>query len=234
MLIMGFVFSGDNKSLLVRGVGPALASFGVSSALADPRLMLFGPNGMIAANDDWQIDSGGQPNGQFIAASAAQAGAFALSNGSKDSALVFTINRSAYTTGLTGSNGATGVALMEIYDTDHELGSRLINGSARMNLTPDGGPLIAGFVIAGNAPITMLLRGVGPTLSTFAVTGALADPKISVFSGSTQVASNDNWETGASTASQLVSTSAQVGAFALPASSKDAVLLLKLQPGPTR
>ena len=59
----------------------------------------------------------------------------------------------------------------------------------------------------------------------------LADPKIAVFSGNTQVASNDNWETGTSTAAQITAASAQVGAFALAAGSKDAALLVTLQPG---
>jgi len=43
----------------------------------------------------------------------------------------------------------------------------------------------------------------------------LADPQIAVFSGSTQVASNDNWETGNSTAAQISAASAQVGEFPL-------------------
>ena len=64
--------------------------------------------------------------------------------------------------------------------------------------------------------------------------GVLADPQITVFSGSTQIASNANWNngTGASSAAQLVSTSAEVGAFPLPSGSKDAALIVTLQPGP--
>jgi hypothetical protein len=77
----------------------------------------------------------------------------------------------------------------------------------------------------------VLIRGVGPTLSVFGVGGVLADPQISVVSGNTQIASNDNWETGTSTAAQIIAASAQVGAFALPTGSKDASLLITLQPG---
>jgi hypothetical protein len=129
------------------------------------------------------------------------------------------------------SNSTTGIALTEIYDTDVLLGARLINVSARMNVTAGEGMLIAGFVIAGNAPKTVLIRGVGPTLATFGVTGLLADPQITVFSGSSAIASNDNWDTGASTAAQINATSTQVGAFALPAGSRDAAVILTLQPG---
>jgi hypothetical protein len=231
-LIVGFVVTGDGKNLMVRGIGPTLATFGVVNALADPMLSLFGSDGSVfASNDDWQTNLNGPSNGALIASVGAQVGAFALPNGSKDSALLATFNNGAHTTSMVRPNSTTGVALTEIYDIDTSSNSRLINVSARMNVTVGEGTLIAGLVIAGNTPKTVLVRGVGPTLSAFAVAGVLADPQISVYSGSTLVASNDNWETGASTAVQISGASAQVGAFALTAGSKDAALLLTLQPG---
>ncbi|MCX6951220.1 MAG: hypothetical protein NTV51_03410, partial [Verrucomicrobia bacterium] len=90
---------------------------------------------------------------------------------------------------------------------------------------------IAGLVIVGNAPKTLLIRGVGPTLTVFGVGSVLADPAIAVFAGGTQIASNDNWGTGTNTAAQLVLAAAQSGAFALQAGSRDAALLITLQPG---
>jgi hypothetical protein len=63
------------------------------------------------------------------------------------------------------------------------------------------------------------------------VAGVLADPQIALFLGTTQIAADDNWETGTSTGSQISSISAQVGAFPLPSGSKDAALLMTLQPG---
>ena len=231
-LIVGFVVSGDNKNLLVRGVGPTLASYGIVNFLADPMLTLYGSNNAVfATNDDWQTDSSGQNQGTLVAATAARVGAFALPNGSKDSALVFTVNSGAHTTSLLRPNSTTGVALTEIYDTDTAPGARLIAVSARMNVTLGEGTLIAGFSIAGSASKTVLIRGVGPTLATFGVSGVLADPQIAVFSGSTQIATNDNWEVGTSTAAQITSASAQVGEFPLPTGSKDAALLVTLQPG---
>ena len=230
-LIMGFVVAGDNKHLLLRGIGPTLAAFGIVNFLADPLLTLYDGPGAAATNDDWQTNSNGQAQGPSIQAAATQVGAFTLPNGSKDSALLFTVNHGAHTSGLLRPNSTTGVALTEIYDLDTVSGARLINVSARMNVTAGEGTLIAGLVIAGNAPKTVLIRGVGPTLSVFGVGGVLADPQISVVSGSTQIASNDNWETGTSTAAQIIAAAAQVGAFALPAGSKDAALLITLQPG---
>jgi hypothetical protein len=231
-LIVGFAVSGDNKNLLVRGIGPGLAAYGIVNFLADPMLTLYGANNaVIATNDNWQIDSSGHDQTTLMAATAAQVGAFALQNGSKDSALLFTANNGAHTTSLLRPNSTTGVALTEIYDLDTIPGARLTAVSARMNVTLGEGALIAGFSIAGIAPKTMLIRGVGPGLSAFGVTGVLADPQIAVFSGSTQVASNDNWETGASTAAQISAASAQVGEFPLSPGSKDAALLITLQPG---
>ena len=230
-LIMGFIVDGDGKNLLVRGVGPTLAAFGITAPLADPMLTLYRSNAVIASNDDWSTTTTGESQASVIASTSARVGAFTLPPGSKDSALLLTVNNGAHTTGLLRPNSTTGVALTEVYDTDTAPGAKLIGVAARMNVTVGEGTLIAGFVIAGNAPKTVLIRGVGPTLSGFGVAGVLADPQISVFSGASVVANNDNWETSPGTTAALVAATAQVGAFALPVGSKDAALLVTLQPG---
>jgi hypothetical protein len=232
-LIVGFVVSGNGKNLLVRGIGPTLASFGVASPLNDPLLTLDGPGGLIATNSAWQTGSSGQAQGSLITATDTQVGAFALPNGSADAALLATVNEGMYTASILSPNGTSGVALAEIYDADVALSpaSRLVNVSARTDVGPGQGTFIGGLVIEGNTPETVLIRGVGPTLVSFGVTGVLADPQIALFSGSSQIASNAGWGTGSSTAAQLSATAAQVGAFALIAGSKDSVLLVTLQPG---
>lgn len=80
----------------------------------------------------------------------------------------------------------------------------------------------AGFIVTGNAPKKVLIRGIGPGLTQFGVAGALVDPRLQVYSGATLLAENDNW--GAVAASST-------GAFALPSVSKDAALILTLAPG---
>ena len=226
-LVMGFVVRGNGKNLLVRGIGPALAPFGVANALADPLLTVFSGTTSVASNDDWQVTTSGQATAADIAAAAVRAGGFALPNGSKDSALITVLNNGPYTTSLARANATTGVALTEVYDLDLTGESRLINVSARMNITTGEGTLIAGLAIAGNTAKTVLIRGVGPTLTQFGVTGVLADPQIAVFNGSTAIASNDNWGNDA----QVAAAAVQVGAFALTAGSRDAALLVTLQPG---
>jgi hypothetical protein len=134
-------------------------------------------------------------------------------------------------TGTLTTSGAPGVGLFEIYDAGGNPDASLTNVSARMEVSDGGSIHIAGFVISGNASKTVLIRGVGPTLSEFGVSGVLADPEINVFSENTQIASNSNWATGTSTAGQIASVSAQVGAFALQPGSNDDALLITLPPG---
>ena len=87
--------------------------------------------------------------------------------------------------------------------------------------------MIAGFVVSGSAPKSVLIRAIGPSLAAFGVTGVLADPKLELFSGSAKINENDNW----AGADALVNSFSSVGAFALDVNSKDAALLATLAPG---
>jgi hypothetical protein len=112
--IAGFVVDGPKpKQLLIRGVGPALGNFGVTGVLADPALALFGTGAQpIFTNDDW---SSGTSAAELRAATHA-VGAFAFAEGSKDSALLVTLDPGAYSAQVTGAGGSTGVSLIEIYE----------------------------------------------------------------------------------------------------------------------
>jgi len=227
-LIVGFVVAGaGSRSLLVRGVGPTLATFGVTGVLDDPQISLYSGSTVVATNDNW----GDAPNASAISATASSVGAFPLPNGSRDSAwLNFDVATAGYTVQLTGVGGGTGVALMEAYDAGGSSGARLANLSARSAVGTGAGILIAGFVVNENA-CTVLVRGVGPALTQFGVTGAMLDPQLQIFSGSQLVAENNDWSS-ASNASTVASTAQSVGAFALPNGSRDAAVLVRLQPGP--
>jgi hypothetical protein len=95
--------------------------------------------------------------------------------------------------------------------------------------------LIAGFVVGGDTPKQILVRGIGPALLQYNVTGALVDPQLRLFSGNTLIAQNDNWSTPVGTGTPgeqaIASASGQVGAFAVPSGSRDAALLITLPPG---
>jgi hypothetical protein len=98
---------------------------------------------------------------------------------------------------------------------------RLERISVRAVSGPWGSAAITGsFTVDGSAQ-QILLRAVGPGLRSYSSATLLADPKLTVTSGGSVVASNDNW--GGS--SSLMSTFDQVGAFPLNKSSKDAAIL---------
>jgi hypothetical protein len=103
--------------------------------------------------------------------------------------------------------------------------SELVNIAMRLPL-PANTTAIAGFVISGNQTQTVLLRAIGPGLSGFGVTGAMADPVLELYSGENKLGENDDWS-----GTQAVQLAAQVGAFALTAGSRDAVLLATLPAG---
>jgi hypothetical protein len=214
-LIVGLSMSGGAKAVLVRAVGPGLSPFGVSDAMADPRLMLFRGAVVEGASDDW----GGGPT---LAATFASVGAFALPAGSRDAALVATID-GGRTVQVVGAS--PGTVLVEAYDAGAGDSPRLVNVSARNRVNGSSEPLIAGFTVVGNAPRTILIRGVGPTLASFGVLGALSDPRLELYSGATKINENDTWATSLST------TFGAVGAFALIPGGRDAALLVTLAPG---
>lgn len=111
--IAGFVVSGPKpKTLLLRGVGPSLANHGVANVVADPSLRLFDSAGrLVAANDNWSD----APNLTELRAATAATGAFALTDGSKDAALLLTLNPGVYSAHVASASG-TGVTLAEIYE----------------------------------------------------------------------------------------------------------------------
>jgi hypothetical protein len=223
-LIAGFVISGGSESILVRGIGPTLGNFSVSGFLPDPQLAIFNGPTNIQSDTTWGGTAG-------LASVFSQVGAFSLSPSSADSALLSTLTPGAYTAQVSGISGDSGVALAEIYDADPDplaSPSRLINLSARSNVGTGANILIAGFVIGGSGTETVLIRADGPTLSTFGVTGVLANPVLTLFdSNGNSIATNSAW--GGTSA--LANAFSLVGAFPLPAGSNDSALLVTLQPG---
>ncbi len=230
-LIAGFVVGGAGtlgaKPLLVRAVGPALTGFGVPGVLLDPRLEIFSSTARVAENDNWGGDA-------QVMSITSNVGAFALSPAtSRDAALyVPNLSSAAYTAQISGVGGASGIVLAEVYDATPAASfdattPRLINVSARSTVGTGGDLLIAGFVIAGPAARTVLIRAVGPSLANFGVAGALSDPQLSLFSGSGRLLGNDDWGGNAALAGGFTG----VGAFSLPAASRDAAVIVTLPPG---
>jgi len=220
--IPGFVLGGSgSKQMLVRAVGPTLTIFGVTGVLGDPRLSLVSGATTVATNDNWLAAD---------AAAFASSGAFALTAASKDAALVSTLTAGAYTAPVTATDNGSGVALLEIYDAATSSSLNVINASTRAFVGSGDSVLIPGFVINGTGALKLLIRAVGPTLGSLGVTGALADPLITLYRGTTALATNDNWSS-AINAVEISATAAAVGAFALPTGSRDAALVTTLPAG---
>jgi hypothetical protein len=121
-LAAGFVVTGSTpKRVLIRGIGPALAGFAVPNSLGDPVLRVYEQDRVIAQNDDWgtPLPTGSTQSAASaaeLAAAATAAGAFPLSAGSRDAALIVTLPPGAYTAVVSGANDATGAGLVEVYE----------------------------------------------------------------------------------------------------------------------
>lgn len=225
-MIAGFVLSGPSKQVLIRAVGPTLTSFGVPGTLADPQLTLYRGSTPIGSNNGWGNDPA-------LTAAAQRAGAFALTAGSRDAALLATATPAAYTALVTGST--SGTSLLEVYDAEAPTeypAQQFTNLAIRATLGSATAPLTTGFVITGRTAKKVLLRASGPALASVGIsTGFAADPEIQLYrlvdGTSRLVASNDNWESSPA----LNNAARRSGAFPLPAASRDAALLLTLPPG---
>jgi trimeric autotransporter adhesin len=224
VLIAGFAIAGtEPKAVLIRAVGPTLGGFGLTGVLVDPVLELFrADRSSLAVNDSWDLEG----NTAAITATSARVGAFALPGGSTEAVISVTLPPGNYTAQVRGAAGGTGIGLVEVYDagTGTE-NSRLSSISSRAEVGVGGNILIAGFVVRGTEPKTILIRGVGPGLNAF-VTGAVANPKLELYRSATLINENDDWTDPA-----IATAAARSGTFAIAVGSRDAALLVTLQPG---
>ncbi len=231
-LIAGFVVTGTApKPVLVRGIGPTLATLGVSGSLSAVRLEVFRGATSVAVGADWGAAAN---NPTEVAAVAARVGAFALPASSRDAALVLSLTPGNYSAVVTGQGGASGVALVEVYDATVgaiPAAQRVVNIATRATAGTGDNTLIAGFYVTGTAPKRVLVRGIGPGLTQFGVTGVLARPQLNVASGATVLAQNAGLSTSADAAA-IQAAATLVGAFALPANTADSAILINLAPGP--
>ena len=113
-LISGLVVGGSApKRVLIRAAGPSLTQFGVTGALPRPTLSLFSATGaVLAQNSGWSTSA----DAASIVDAAARVGAFVFGATSADAALILNLPSGAYTAQVTGVAGATGTALLEVYE----------------------------------------------------------------------------------------------------------------------
>jgi sugar lactone lactonase YvrE len=232
-LILGFEIGGagttGSEPMLIRASGPALETFDVVNSLPDPQLKFYSGSNVVASNAGWA-------NNAQIESEAATLSAFPWTETtppSLDSALFETEPAGGYSAVINGLSGDQGVALAEIYDatppgTATATSPRLINISARSNVSTGGGVMIVGFVIDGTSAKTVLIRASGPALSPY-LSGFLPDPELELYNSSNvPVGENFGWAGDP----EIAAEAASVAAFPWTSTtSNDSALLVTLAPG---
>ncbi len=217
VMIAGFIIQGSSpKKVLIRARGPSLAAapFNVPGTLSDPFLTLYSGATPIDSNDDFALH-----------ANAAQIPADWIPANAKEAAIVTTLNPGAYTAIVNGVSGSTGVAIVEVFEIDQP-GTPLINIATRGPVYTGDNVMIAGLIIQGDAPKTVLITARGPSMAgpPHNVPGTLANPTLTLYSGQTVIASNDNWPEAAN-AAQIQT------AIGAPTNALESAILVTLQPG---
>jgi hypothetical protein len=195
IMIVGFILEGTTPTtVLVRGLGPSMADVGVPGVMANPTLTLYSGSQTIASNDNWRdsqsteiLSTGLDPCQPWTPGGPAPTGC------NLESAIYMTLNPGAYTAHLRGAGGGTGIGLADVFALSQG-GAELVNISTRSVAGIGAGIIIGGFIVEGTTPKPVLIRGRGPTLADFGVTGVLANPTLSLFSGSQLITSNNNWQ----------------------------------------
>jgi hypothetical protein len=245
--IMGFRVNGS-ASVLLRGVGPTLADYGLptTSLLPDPMITLYryidgdpskgservtsGDNDNHTSNSNSSsIDSVRTSLNPVIATSSVQAISMP------------TLDAGFYTSQVEDVNGQTGIgwAGVDLSDPDGT-SSAFLHVSAR-GLVQTTEFMFGGFQITGTGTRKVFIRGRGPSLAEVGVTGTMPDPKIKVFKydtdpggSSTEIADNDDYITQVSDKSADVSSiqSYSTSLYGWPViNDKGAALLMDLGPG---
>lgn len=216
-LIGGFIVTGSAaKTIILRALGPSLSQTGLPNVLQDPILTLVDASGTtIATNDDW----GASTNGTEI-----EAAGLAPSDPA-ESAILANLAPGAYTAIVHTKAPLSGLALVEMFDLSPSSGSALANISARGSVGTDANVLISGFILGDVDNATVLVRGLGPSLSSAGITDPLNDPQLTVYDANGLVlASNDDWQDDAN-----VRAIEQNGLA--PGNSLEAATILSLAPG---
>ena len=186
VLIAGFIVQGNEpKRIIIRGIGPSLAAFGVADPLQDPTLELNAVGGdLIATNDNWSDNANA---GEIVTSGLAPLNA-------AESTLLLAVAPGSYTAVLRGKGGSTGIGLIEVYDLDANGTASVVNISTRGFVLTGENVMIGGLIVTGDEPSQLVLRGIGPSLGNFGVPNALADPFLELRDAhGTLVQANNNW-----------------------------------------
>jgi len=218
VMIGGFIITGNApKKVILRAIGPSLAARGVEGVLADPVLALHGPGGsLIIENDNWKTtqqaqieESGMGPQNDL------------------ESAIVATLQPGSYTAIVRGQGETSGVVCGQIYDLDPTADSHLANISTRALVQTGENVLIGGFILSGSdSTARMILRAIGPSLTSRNVSNALPDPTLDLRNrNGERVAFNDDWMDDPTQAAQIAAAGIP------PSNERESAIAATLPPG---
>jgi hypothetical protein len=181
-------------------------------------LELHGPSGFIAiTNDNWRDD----PDQMALI----QATGIPPTN-ELESAIEVSLPAGAYTAIVSGKGNTSGVALVEVYDLNQAVDSKLANLSTRASVGTGGNVVIAGFMLGEISSDRIVVRGTGPSLSAAGVADALTDPTLELRdTNGTLLAANNDWQENSIQASEINA------AGLAPASNLESAIAATLPPG---
>ena len=218
--IGGFIIAGTvPKHVIVRAIGPSLTRYGITDPLADPVLELHGPAPFgPMTNDNWrdtqeaEIQATGLPPTY-----------------DRESAIVATLVPGPYTAIVKGIDSTSGVALVEVYDLNQSVDSKLANLSTRAFVNTGDDIIIAGFLLSDDFGLDrIVVRGIGPSLAPglFPASAVLANPTLELrdSNGALLIANND-WQDNAVQAAEITA------AGLAPTNNLESAVTAMLPPG---
>jgi len=218
VMIAGFIKSGSK--LLIRALGPSL---GIPGTLADPKIVLIDNRGVplgVIPNDNWRDTQ----EADIIATGLAP-------TDDREAAIIYDAQSKPFappgtTITVSGADGGTGIALVEIYNLDPPFqlfADNFANLSTRAPVGTGDDVLVGGIILRGDAAQSVVVRAIGPDLADAGVAGALQDPTLDLYdSDGTLIVSNDDWRSD---------QEAEISASGLaPNDDRDAAILVTLLP----
>ena len=218
--IGGFIITGSiPKRVILRAIGPSLTHFNVPNVLADPTLELHGPGAFVTTtNDNWRSTQEDEIQATGIAPT-----------DDLESAIIATLVPGPYTAIVRGKNNTSGVALIEVYDLNQGVASKLANLSTRAFVDTGDNIVIAGFLLSDNVnDDRVVVRGIGPSLApgSFPASAVLANPTLELRDGNgTLLIANNDWQDNAAQAAEITA------AGLAPGNNLESAVAATLPPG---
>lgn len=185
VLIGGFIITGnDQKTIIIRARGPALTDAEVTGALSNPTVTLFDGQTPLDSNNDWKD----HPDRNLIPENLKP-------TNDNEAVIPIILTPGPYTAIVSGVNQEQGIGLIEVFEIDTNGDARLLNLSARAQISAGDNVLISGLIVTGIEKQRVVIRAKGPSLKKDDpdLTNLLQDPHLTLLSGLRVVTSNNDW-----------------------------------------